>query len=160
MVDFTHGISDRAAGERLSRSLQGKGAFRRFKNELYQGHPDLIAAWHALRGARARAPSRCSGWPARSSSKRTLPNGSREITRTPAFTDHCSESSLADAPRMSESHRRESGWHTQPCMDWQGVRCCRDSGGSTCRWRPGSPFLTLSEARLSPSGPASPLLTA
>jgi hypothetical protein len=55
MVDFTHGISDRAAGERLSRSLQGKGAFRRFKNELYQGHPDLIAAWHALRGARARA---------------------------------------------------------------------------------------------------------
>ena len=122
MVDFTHGISDRAAGERLSRSLQGKGAFRRFKNELYQGHPDLIAAWHALRGARARARA-VSGWPRRDSSKRTLPNGSREITRTQAFPDHCSESSLADAPRMSESHRRESGWHTPPCMDWQGVRC-------------------------------------
>ncbi len=55
MVDFADGISDRGAGERLSRSLQGKGAFRRFKNELYQRHPDLIAVWHAFRDARARA---------------------------------------------------------------------------------------------------------
>ena len=54
MVDFADGISDRGAGERLSRSLAGKGAFRRFKNELYQGHPELISAWHALRDARAR----------------------------------------------------------------------------------------------------------
>ncbi len=54
MVDFADGISDHAAGERLSRSLQGKGAFRRFKNELYQRHPDLISVWHAFRDARAR----------------------------------------------------------------------------------------------------------
>jgi hypothetical protein len=54
MVDFADGISDPAAGERLSRSLQGKGAFRRFKNELYQRHPDLNAAWHAFKGARAQ----------------------------------------------------------------------------------------------------------
>ncbi|NLW99117.1 MAG: hypothetical protein GXY39_05365, partial [Actinomycetales bacterium] len=54
MVDFADGISDRAAGERLHRSLQGKGAFRRFKNELYQRHPDLISLWHAFRDARAR----------------------------------------------------------------------------------------------------------
>nr|WP_254666365.1 hypothetical protein [Humibacillus sp. DSM 29435] len=31
MVDFAEGISKRGAGERLSRSLEGKGAFRRFK---------------------------------------------------------------------------------------------------------------------------------
>lgn len=54
MVDFADGISDRAAGERLHRSLEGKGAFRRFKNELYQRHPDLISVWHAFRDARAR----------------------------------------------------------------------------------------------------------
>lgn len=54
MVDFADGISDRDAGERLSRALEGKGAFRRFKNELYQRHPELISAWHALRDARAR----------------------------------------------------------------------------------------------------------
>jgi len=54
MVYFADGISDRGAGERLSRCLEGNGAFRRFKNELYQRHPELISAWQALRDARAR----------------------------------------------------------------------------------------------------------
>jgi hypothetical protein len=54
MVDFAEGISDHAAGLRLSSSLQGRGAFRRFKNELYERHPELISAWHAMRDARAR----------------------------------------------------------------------------------------------------------
>lgn len=54
MVDFADGISDRSAVLRLSSSLQGRGAFRRFKNELYQHHPELISAWHAMRDARAR----------------------------------------------------------------------------------------------------------
>jgi len=54
MADFADGISDRAAGRRLSQSLQGNGAFRRFKNQVYELHPELISAWHALRDARAR----------------------------------------------------------------------------------------------------------
>ena len=33
----------------LHRALQGKGAFRRFKHELYQRHPDLISLWHGFR---------------------------------------------------------------------------------------------------------------
>ena len=53
MVDFADGISNRGEGERLSRSLVGKGAFRRFRNELYQRHHELITPWHALRDARA-----------------------------------------------------------------------------------------------------------
>lgn len=40
MVDFAGRISDRAAGRSLSRSLNGKGAFRRFRNELYERHPE------------------------------------------------------------------------------------------------------------------------
>jgi hypothetical protein len=54
MVDFADGISDRAAGRRLSASLQGKGAFRRFKNEVYGHHTELISVWQALRDVRAR----------------------------------------------------------------------------------------------------------
>jgi Uncharacterised protein family (UPF0158) len=54
MVDFADGISDQATGERLRRCLEGKGAFGHFKNELYQGHPELISCWHALRDARAQ----------------------------------------------------------------------------------------------------------
>ena len=54
MVDFAEGISDRVAGGRLRSTLQGKGAFRRFKNELYKGHPELVSGWQALRESRAR----------------------------------------------------------------------------------------------------------
>ncbi len=54
MVDFAEGISDRGAGERLSRALQGKGAFRRFRSELQQHHPDLISVWHAFSDVRAK----------------------------------------------------------------------------------------------------------
>ena len=54
MADFAAGISDTAASRQLMQSLQGRGAFRRFKNELYQRHPDLISAWHALRDVRAQ----------------------------------------------------------------------------------------------------------
>ena len=60
MVDFAEGISDRGAGRRLRASLQGKGAFRRFKNEVYEHHPELISVWHAMRDARAR--SRAVQW--------------------------------------------------------------------------------------------------
>ena len=55
MVDFADGISDRTAGRSLSRSLNGKGAFRRFRNELYERHPELISVWQSLRDTRARA---------------------------------------------------------------------------------------------------------
>ena len=54
MADFAGGISDSAAGQQLTQSLQGRGAFRRFKNELYEHHPELISAWHALRDVRSQ----------------------------------------------------------------------------------------------------------
>jgi len=54
MADFAEGISDGAAGRRLTQSLQGWGAFRGFKDQIYQHHPDLIPAWHALRDVRAQ----------------------------------------------------------------------------------------------------------
>jgi Uncharacterised protein family (UPF0158) len=54
MADFANDISDRAAGRRLTQSLQGRGAFRRFKNQVYEHHLELISAWHALRDVRAQ----------------------------------------------------------------------------------------------------------
>lgn len=54
MVDFAEGISDGAAGRRLSASLQGKGAFRRFRNEVYGHHAELISVWQAMRDVRTR----------------------------------------------------------------------------------------------------------
>ena len=54
MADFAEGISDAAASRRLARALQGRGAFSRFKDQLYEHHPELISAWHALRDIRAQ----------------------------------------------------------------------------------------------------------
>jgi hypothetical protein len=53
MADFAEAISDERAGRRLARAIQGKGAFRRFKDELHEEYPDLLPAWYAFRDARA-----------------------------------------------------------------------------------------------------------
>ena len=42
------------AARRLARAIQGKGAFRRFRDELHDEYPDLLPAWYAFRDVRAR----------------------------------------------------------------------------------------------------------
>jgi hypothetical protein len=46
------GISDERVGRRLARAIQGKGAFRRFKDELHEEYSDLLPAWYAFRDVR------------------------------------------------------------------------------------------------------------
>ena len=54
MADFAEAITDERAGRRLLRAIQGKGAFRRFKDELHEQYPELLPAWYAFRDARAK----------------------------------------------------------------------------------------------------------
>ena len=54
MVDFAEELSDERAARRLLRALDGRGAFRHFKNELYDEYPELVGVWQAFRDARAR----------------------------------------------------------------------------------------------------------
>ncbi len=54
MVDFAEGVTNDAAGRRLARALRGKGAFRRFREELYEEYPDLVSAWQTFRDVRAK----------------------------------------------------------------------------------------------------------
>jgi hypothetical protein len=53
MADFADTIADEQVGQRLARAIQGKGAFRRFKDELHH-RPELLLAWHAFSDTRAR----------------------------------------------------------------------------------------------------------
>lgn len=53
MVDFAEGVSDEQAARRLGRALDGKGAFRRFRNELHDEYPKLLPVWHKFSDARA-----------------------------------------------------------------------------------------------------------
>ena len=54
MADFVEGVSDEAAGRRLGRAIRARGAFRRFKSELFEEYPEMVPAWHAFREARAK----------------------------------------------------------------------------------------------------------
>jgi hypothetical protein len=53
MADFAEEIHDERAGRRLARAIQGRGAFRHFKNELDEEYPHLLPAWYAFRDTRA-----------------------------------------------------------------------------------------------------------
>ncbi len=53
MVDFAELVGDEQTGRRLGRALQGKGAFRRFKDVLHGGQPQLLASWNVFRDTRA-----------------------------------------------------------------------------------------------------------
>lgn len=54
MVDFAALVSDEHAERRLTRAIHGRGAFRRFKDELHEEYPDLLPVWYAFRDSRAR----------------------------------------------------------------------------------------------------------
>jgi len=53
MVDFAEAVRDERARRRLFRALEGRGAFRRFKDELHDEYPHLLDSWYAFRDNRA-----------------------------------------------------------------------------------------------------------
>lgn len=53
MADFNDLVSDDRAARRLACAINGRGAFRRFKDELNEEYPHLLLAWYAFRDARA-----------------------------------------------------------------------------------------------------------
>ncbi len=54
MADFAEAITDDRTGRRLTRAIQGKGAFRRFRDELHDEYSDLLPAWYGFRDIRAK----------------------------------------------------------------------------------------------------------
>jgi hypothetical protein len=53
MADFVDLLRDDSAARRLARAINGRGAFRRFKDELNEEYPHLLPAWYAFRDTRA-----------------------------------------------------------------------------------------------------------
>jgi len=53
MQDFAEGVTDDRAGRSLAHAIQGRGAFRRFKDQLSEEYPNLLPAWFAFSEARA-----------------------------------------------------------------------------------------------------------
>jgi hypothetical protein len=74
MADFAERVSDDEARRRLARAIEGKGAFRRFKDELHQEHPHLLPAWHTFHETAPNA-ARSTGSSTTRSSTTTQPPG-------------------------------------------------------------------------------------
>ncbi|ALE75552.1 hypothetical protein AD006_05690 [Pseudonocardia sp. EC080610-09] len=53
MSDFTAGVQHRRAAALLDRAIDGRGAFRRFKNTLFE-FPEVRDQWYRFRDARSR----------------------------------------------------------------------------------------------------------
>ncbi|WP_030437990.1 UPF0158 family protein [Actinoplanes subtropicus] len=55
MADFVARLSDKQLAARLERTMSGRGAFRRFRDEIYHDRDNgqLITAWNAFRDNRA-----------------------------------------------------------------------------------------------------------
>ena len=47
-------LADQTDYEHRWRAIQGKGAFRRFRDELHEEYPDLLPPWCAFRDVRAK----------------------------------------------------------------------------------------------------------
>lgn len=134
MADFAERISDAAAGRGLARAIQGRGAFRRFKNELKRsirtccrrGMPSATCA---------RGGGRLNGWSTTrwSTTKRaSVPWPSTQIPTSPE---------LAPAPRDflydERTHMPRRARHPKvTSAPAAGIRSCRDRYvWSTRRWR-------------------------
>jgi hypothetical protein len=83
MADFADQVSDPAAQAELGIALQGRGAFRRFRDVLHQRHPDLVGPWRAYEQPAATS-SRSTGYPARPG----RPRRRRGLHRQPSGTVH------------------------------------------------------------------------
>ena len=57
MVWFIDELDDPAVAERLARAISGRGAFRRFKDTLFD-RPDLMTRWYAFSNDRQRGRAR------------------------------------------------------------------------------------------------------
>lgn len=52
MADFAEAVADPVAAERLTRALEGRGAFRRFRDTIHDQPEALRSAWFRFRDAR------------------------------------------------------------------------------------------------------------
>ena len=79
MSDFTRAVQHRRAAALLDRAIDGRGAFRRFKNTLFE-FPEVRDQWYRFRDARSRR--RAIDWLA-ANELITAEDAGRELARHP-----------------------------------------------------------------------------
>ena len=137
MAEFVGSVHHRRAAELLDRAISGRGAFRRFKDTLFE-FPELREQWFRYRDARAAA-GRCAGWPSRGwSTGGWRPSGWRATpirtatTRTcpppSPSTSGCSTATGCNACCCSASGRAEKERRSPTSRSWWCCPTCAHPG--------------------------------
>ena len=131
MVTFASAVGDRRAADLLERALEGRGAFRRFRDTLHE-FEDLVGPWRD--SAQARAELRAIDW--------LVSEGHVD----PADAASAMAAREATVTSVLESVGRASGLRlevTELAGRWADIEAAVDSGHEVTVLRDGEPWATI-----------------
>ena len=132
MATFASAVSDRRAADLLQRALEGRGAFRRFRDTLHE-FEDLVGPWRAY--AQARSEQRAIDW---------LVN---EGHVDPADAEVATTTRDAAASSVLESVGHTNGLRldvSELAGRWADIEAAVDVGHEVTVLRGGEPWATIS----------------
>ena len=132
MVTFASAVEDRRAADLLQRALEGRGAFRRFRDTLHE-FEDLVGPWRAYAQARVRAAGdRLAG-----------ERGSRRPRRRRGGDDGEGRHGVERASNRSDDASGLRLDVTELAERWADVEAAVDAGHEVTLLRDGEPWATI-----------------
>lgn len=131
MATFASGVGDRRAADLLQRALEGRGAFRRFRDTLHE-FEDLVGPWRTF--AQARSEGRAIDW--------LVDEGHAD----PAGAQAARATSVAAASSVLESVGHARGLRlevTELAGRWADIERTVDAGHVVTLLRGGEPWATI-----------------
>lgn len=133
MATFASAVSDRRAGDLLQRALEGRGAFRRFRDTLHE-FEDLVGPWRAY--AQARSELRALDW---LGGEGHVDPADAEVAMAMATRD-AAASSVLEAVGHASSLRLDV---TELAGRWADIERAVDAGHEVVLLRGGEPWATI-----------------
>ncbi|MFW2335365.1 UPF0158 family protein [Ilumatobacter sp.] len=135
MLEFAESVTDAHASDLLVRALEGRGAFRRFRDTLHE-FPNLHEQWHTY--ARAADERRAIDW---------LVDWNH-VDPADGETEHAARTATMAAVLTAISSSDAAEFHETDLSDrWDQVRDTIDSGDAITILRDGKPWATITPAR-------------
>lgn len=131
MVRFASAVSDRRAAELLQRALEGRGAFRRFRDTLHE-FEDLVGPWRAY--SQARSELRAIDWLVNEGHVDPADAEAATTTRDAAASSVLELVGQATGPRLDV---------TELAGRWSEVEAAVDTGQQVTLLRGGEPWATI-----------------
>jgi hypothetical protein len=134
MVMFAAAVGDRRAADLLERALEGRGAFRRFRDTIHE-FEHLVGPWQAY--ANARAELRAISW--------LVGNGQVDLADGEAVAATCRATAAAVLALVGEARGLRLDV-TELAARWGDVEAAIDAGHDVTLLRDGDPWATITPA--------------